>query len=243
MTQAMRRVMDFVEAAEAASTLEELDGCLRQTFASFGVPNYTLAAMLDSPNGGARQFTPLTHGVTADWSQHYRDAGCFNFDAAVHRALQSDKPFAWSEIEAQRLPKASARLFGEIREAMPIDGGLVVPVHDEKGFAGVASLMCEDADPHPEFIYALKLVSLFGIERAKHLLGVTSPVAACPLSQRQREILTYAALGKSEADTGDILGIAATTVREHFIKIRALMNVRTKVQAVAIAVQRGWIAI
>ena len=90
---------------------------------------------------------------------------------------------------------------------------------------------------------ALKLVSLCGVERGTHLyLQETMPIAhPCPLSPRQREILAYAAMGKSENDTADILGISAATVREHLAKARDLMGVRTKMQAVAIAIQRGWI--
>jgi DNA-binding CsgD family transcriptional regulator len=38
-----------------------------------------------------------------------------------------------------------------------------------------------------------------------------------------------------------ILGIFAATVREHLAKARNLLGVRTKMQTVAIAVQRGWL--
>jgi LuxR family quorum sensing-dependent transcriptional regulator len=68
-------------------------------------------------------------------------------------------------------------------------------------------------------------------------------VAACPLSARQREILAFAAEGKSEADTGAILGIAGSTVRDHLERVRDVLGVRTKTQAVAVAVQRGWIVL
>jgi len=163
----------------------------------------------------------------------------------VHLALQRPYAFTWSDVEAQPLSKASARLFHEIRDAMPIESGLVIPIHDGQGFAGIAALCCEDLEPNADAVAALKLISLYGVERAKQLhqqdLMPTPPL--CPLSQRQREILAYAATGKSENDTADILGISSTTVREHVGKARDALGVRTKMQAVAIAVQRGWIAL
>lgn len=243
MSRELQQAYDFIAAANAASTLDEFGALLTRTFEQLGVPNYTLAAMIAPAGGGPRQFTPLTRGVTDAWSQHYWDQKYFNVDAAVHLALQRPAAFSWSDVEAQPLSRASARLFNEIRDAMPIDGGLVIPIHDRSGFAGIAALFCEDSEAPTSAIDALKLVSLCGVERGTQLyLQDTMPIAhPCPLSQRQREILAYAAMGKSENDTADIIGISAATVREHLAKARNLLGVRTKMQAVAIAVQRGWI--
>ena len=119
-------------------------------------------------------------------------------------------------------------------------------MHDEGGFSGVIALHHEDPGLTQRQTDALKLIAIYGIECAKELHelahgpALRSP-APCPLSARQREILAYAAAGKSESDTGEILGIAGTTVRDHLEKVRDVLGVRTKTQAVAVAVQRGWI--
>jgi LuxR family quorum sensing-dependent transcriptional regulator len=242
-----QRALDFIEAAEACANLTELRQTLAAALDKFGVPYFTLGAMLRE-RGGAPKFTTLIRGVTQEWSDYYWDQKCFNVDAAVHRAMQSAAPFAWSELEHQRLSRSSQRLFDEIREALKIGGGLVIPVHDESGFAGVIALHHDDPGLSAQQTAALKLIAIYGIECAKELheagLGRTpaSP-APCPLSARQREILSYAAAGKSEADTGQILGIAGTTVRDHLERVRDVLGVRTKTQAVAVAVQRGWIVL
>lgn len=61
------------------------------------------------------------------------------------------------------------------------------------------------------------------------------------LSARQLECLTWVCAGKSSADIAVILNISSRTVDFHIGKICRLLNVRTRVQAVAHALQRGWI--
>lgn len=61
------------------------------------------------------------------------------------------------------------------------------------------------------------------------------------LSERQLEILQYAADGYSEARTALILGIAVPTVKKHRVHAKQKIGARTLTQAVAIAWRRGWI--
>ncbi|HYD86034.1 MAG TPA: LuxR family transcriptional regulator [Vitreimonas sp.] len=245
MASELQRALDFIEAAERAADKAELQKSLSASLSQFGVPHYTVGAMLRESEEASPAFATLLRGVTAGWSQHYWEEKYFNVDAAVHLALQQISGFSWAELESRRLPKTSARLFDEIRDAMEIKGGYVVPVHDETGFSGIVALHHEDRRLTAKAVQAIKLISIYAIERAKELhMAACEPLASpspCPLSLRQREILAYAAMGKSEADTGDILSIAAATVREHMSKIREALGVRTKTQAVAHAVRKGWI--
>ncbi len=245
MAKELQRALDFIEAAEAAPTAYALREVISKTLAQFGIPHYTVGAMLKREPEGSPEFSTLIRGVSTAWSEHYWDRRYFNCDAAVHLGMQRASPFFWDELEAQRLPQSSARLFAEIRDAMNIKGGMVVPVHDEGGFSGIVALHYLDNTLSAKAAQALKLISIYAIERAKELHSVAlDPVPSpqpCPLSIRQREILAYAAMGKSESDTGEILCIAATTVREHIGKVRETLGVRTKTQAVAHAVRKGWV--
>jgi LuxR family quorum sensing-dependent transcriptional regulator len=245
MSVEFQRALEFIDTAEACVDLPDLQRALTAALEQFGVPYFTLGAMLREGDGAPR-FTTLVRGVTQEWSDHYWDQKAWNFDPAVHQALQRPAPFSWSEIEGKRMPKASLKLFDDIRDALKIQGGFVIPVHDEQGFSGIVALHHEDPGLTTQVSHALKLIAIYGIERAKELYeAATGPKRAtpapCPLSARQREILSYAAAGKSEADTGDILGIASSTVRDHLERVRDVLGVRTKTQAVAVAVQRGWI--
>lgn len=246
MTGEFQRALDFIERADGITSIEELKRALSATLQLFGVPHFSVCAMLrDAAGDGGPQFTVLISGTPRQWSDYYRQQKCFNVDVAIHEALQHANAFAWSEVEGRRLSKRGAKLFDEVREAMPILGGYVIPVHTGAGFAGVVALYCEDHELTPKSAKALRLIGLYALEKAQALLPMARTgggvATLCPLSQRQREILSYAALGKSETDTGAVLGLSSFTVREHLIQVRRKLNVRTKLQAVALAVHRGWV--
>ncbi|MBE1527966.1 DNA-binding CsgD family transcriptional regulator [Sphingopyxis sp. OAS728] len=62
-----------------------------------------------------------------------------------------------------------------------------------------------------------------------------------PLTDRQLECLAWISEGKSSTDIGEILSISGRTVDYHVGEICQRLNVRTRMQAVAHAVRRGWL--
>jgi DNA-binding CsgD family transcriptional regulator len=63
--------------------------------------------------------------------------------------------------------------------------------------------------------------------------------AKSPLSPRQLECLAWAQEGKSAGDIGQIIGISGRTVEGHLAKACEALGVRTRVQAVVRARERG----
>lgn len=61
------------------------------------------------------------------------------------------------------------------------------------------------------------------------------------LTARQLECLVWISRGKSSTDVGDILNISPRTVDYHVNRICRQLEVRTRMQAVAHAVLRGWL--
>jgi LuxR family quorum-sensing system transcriptional regulator CciR len=62
-----------------------------------------------------------------------------------------------------------------------------------------------------------------------------------PLTPRQLECLAWISQGKSSTDIGEILSISGRTVDYHVGEICQRLEVRTRMQAVTQAVQRGWL--
>jgi DNA-binding CsgD family transcriptional regulator len=61
------------------------------------------------------------------------------------------------------------------------------------------------------------------------------------LSPRQIECLRWVSEGKSSNDIGAILRISGRTVDSHIQRICERLQVRTRMQAVAVAIESGWI--
>jgi LuxR family quorum sensing-dependent transcriptional regulator len=75
--------------------------------------------------------------------------------------------------------------------------------------------------------------------RLRALQSATKPI----LTNRQREVLTWAAAGKSAWETGEILHISSRTVEEHAQQASARLGAVNRTHAVAIAIRDGLISI
>ncbi|WP_198040716.1 helix-turn-helix transcriptional regulator [Phaeobacter inhibens] len=72
-------------------------------------------------------------------------------------------------------------------------------------------------------------------------LLLSKRVSVSPLSKRQAEILHLLAVGLQLGAIADRLCIADSTVNLHLSQLKKKLNVRTKEQALAIALIEGWI--
>lgn len=63
------------------------------------------------------------------------------------------------------------------------------------------------------------------------------------MTPRQREVLSFMAMGKTDWEIAAILGIAEKTANQHIEDAKKRINVATRAQAAAVAVHRGWVAL
>ena len=64
-----------------------------------------------------------------------------------------------------------------------------------------------------------------------------------PLTDRQLEILTNVAQGRTNRQIGELLGISEKTVRNHLRTIAHKLNTSDRTHAVVLAIGNGWIPI
>jgi LuxR family transcriptional regulator, quorum-sensing system regulator BjaR1 len=114
--------------------------------------------------------------------------------------------------------------------------GLFVPIPSTAGTFGNVWM----AGPTPELTGrtkpALHLIALYAFGRVHQLAG-RLPDQGPPLTAREREVLVWAAHGKSAWEIGEILGIAKRTVDEHAKTACLKLGAANRVQAVAIALR------
>ena len=90
-------------------------------------------------------------------------------------------------------------------------------------------------DLTPQTKPALHLMTMYAFERARLVLA-PSP-RPNPLTAREQETLRWAALGKSAADTGEILGVTERTITAHISSACRKLSAANKTHAVARALQ------
>lgn len=169
--------------------------------------------------------------------------------AAVCR--MSTRPFAW---DARTV--ADAVLDTRTRPAVnwPLTpergfyGGITVPVHMPRGRTGSVSWYSRDPAIDVAAVLAehddvLRLAGLrfLDLAYAGRADIEASMDAAVPLSERELECLTWAALGRTDVEIGAIIHRSPTTARFHIDNAVRKLGARNRIQAVAMAAQRGLI--
>ena len=66
--------------------------------------------------------------------------------------------------------------------------------------------------------------------------------ASAPLTERENEILRWVAAGLQNKEIAQKLDISLATVRNHIHNILEKLEVHSKLEAVALAFRRGWVA-
>ncbi|TIT89542.1 MAG: helix-turn-helix transcriptional regulator, partial [Mesorhizobium sp.] len=83
----------------------------------------------------------------------------------------------------------------------------------------------------------------YAIGRAMQLHTMAGKVVDhIELTPRERECLQWAAVGKSEWEISQILGISEHTSEKHLLNAKSKLGAANRVQAVAEAIRRGYIS-
>lgn len=203
----------------------------------YGFDFFTIAERVYRSNQPPLLFRMIDH--VDNFAIHYEKQSLFFDDPGVRLTAQRVAPFIMAgdvseyNLTSRELRVIHAALDFGLREVFyaPFSGnageyGLVRFIHNA---GGRASIKERQNDLHIQaelFLLASYLHSaLIQILKA----GGSSQV----LSEREKEILRWTAVGKSTARIGDLLLISENTVCNHLKNIRVKMGVRTTTHAVA----------
>ena len=64
-----------------------------------------------------------------------------------------------------------------------------------------------------------------------------------PLSLREMEVLNYAALGKSNKQIANIIGLSESTIKNHFSSTLRKLHANDRTHAVTLALCNGWLSV
>lgn len=204
-------------------------GAAVQRFASeHGYASFAIGRDIDRPSW-------LGHPEIHTWPRElvssyvrYRRVEVDRGIAALRAGAQS---YAWRKPEIARctIEETMLSLLHEAR----IEGGLLVDIRGGVSRRSVLSLMTQGPQrPTALFIDACRMIG------DAALLRLTVPTRRRPqhaqaLSDRQLDVLTWAARGKSNRDIAAILDLTERNVAYHLSKVMAAIGVRSRTQAAA----------
>lgn len=249
---------DSISSIEACNSLEELRDTLHRIIQDYGFSAFTF---IDA--GQPHLDVPWYIGThEPSWERTYLQNDFVHVDPALIRVRRTNTPFNWGSLN---LPTWSGRRKPgsvKIMEAAHDHGfheGLVVPFHfrDKLGALHSSSTVFFWKD-RPQWFqklmqrhnYELHLIMIYWIQRAIDVGGREFRGAApffrsadtadiVTLTDRERDVMSWAARGKTLQDTAEILGLSMQTVETHVKNALRKLGASNKTHGAAKCVALG----
>lgn len=170
------------------------------------------------------------------WINHYFEQGYEHLDPIIFAGNKSILPMDWSTIEVKKYH--SKKFFGEAAEFGLGRNGLTISVRGIHGDHSLFSVnthtevqewIRKDTRVFSDLTYFAHLLHQQVINKHAPALSIIE----ITLSQREKEVLRWAALGKTAWETSQIINLAEKTVSFYISNACTKLKVATKTQAVA----------
>lgn len=258
----MTTLEDDLTALEACRSVDEVRDVFQRIIDSYGFSSF---GFMDASHSWENN--PLlvsTHST--DWIDTYRAENFITCDPCLNVARRTNLPFHWGSIvlpavTGKRKPGAvrtmeTARDFG-------VKEGLTIPVHYNDALGRRCSSVCalfwknplngffaslrfNGVHLHIILLYlAQKIVDLYAKDlRSRGRLFEPAEQHPQPsLTDREKEVLKWAGMGKTSDETAAILHVSHKTIEAHIKSAMVKLGATNKTQATVQAVYRGLIDI
>jgi LuxR family quorum sensing-dependent transcriptional regulator len=239
------QTLSFIETLKRANSTAEVCGALIDVTRGFGVGT-VLAGVMPGPGAHARaeelESRVLLWDWPKEWFDHYAALNYIETDPVISYLRNFRRPVQWDKaMRTVGGNRAGEQVFSEAR-AFGLNDGYAVPMLTIEGDIVMISLGGEEVDFDQSATDVISLLATFAAGRALEVSSRTTAYAARPeLSERERECLRWAAVGKSEWEISQILGISEHTAEKHLLNAKRKLRASNRVHAVAEALRLGYI--
>jgi DNA-binding CsgD family transcriptional regulator len=180
------------------------------------------------------------------FDQEYFDRKIYETDPCTPLVKHFGLPIAWGLDEHRADDDEIIRNFYRFNDEMENPHGLTVGI---QGPDKVAILGITDGGTRSDFARRVTELSpalhLFAIHVAEAIWRIrgAEPERHAPLTPRERECLSWVAVGKTAWEISCILNVSERTIVAHTENAKKKLGARTLPQAIALAVGRGLIAL
>lgn len=235
------RALDFVESLDDCGDQNQVAAAVEGILSEFGFEHFVITG-LPNPNDRLDQLLVIDR-LPSGWYEHYAGSNYMLSDPVFRNCRATTTPFEWEEAPydpdadavADEVMKR-ARDFGMAR-------GFSVPIHGPDGYEACFSMSGRTPDLSGRTKPAVHMVAMYAFERARLVARKPLRDVANPLTKREQEVLTWAALGKSSRDTAEILKITERTAVAHTVNATHKLGAANRTQAVVRAMQSKFIRV
>jgi LuxR family quorum sensing-dependent transcriptional regulator len=234
-----RDALDFIDHLSALNDPGAVVTALRDKLASYGFHAFLITGL---PEIGDR-IDPLVllNGWPPGWFELYLEKSFSDWDPIAAHCKKTVDPFAWLEVYRDEVANARQREVMHRARDFNMVEGFCVPIHGEQGFEAVVTMAGDRPDLSRQARSAIHLMSIYAHSKATACLR---PVAAeHVLTVREREVLTWLAVGKTTEGVAERHGVSPGTAEAHFENAARKLGVRGRTRTVLEAYRRREISI
>lgn len=233
------RALEFVTALAAVAACEDVMALFRREIAQVGFSSYIMVTAIDGRDLKRRL---LARGWHREWAAIYAKRNLQEADPVRRQISLSTNPFLWSEVSYDPAREPRAKFTMERAADFGMTEGFCVPIRYGPAVAAI-SIGGDKPDFGPGVRTALHIISLFTYNRFRAIIESSSFQCQKLLTDREREVLQWVSVGKSDWDISTILNISERTARAHVTNAARKLNAANRPAAIAEALRVGEISL
>ena len=240
---------EFVEKTNSIDTVERLiEVFQKEILVKFGYDRMAFCLLSDHTNIGLEAGVGYINNYPDDWLNHYFENNFHEFDPVLSYGRQKFGTFSWKEIiERMAMTSKQAECLTLGTEAK-LHNGTFTPLWGPQRFSGVSLATTEKIDACNHRPEALDLITAYCnhfylvFQRLNQSVRLNNEeYENLFLTAIEKEIMTWAAKGKSDNDISSIMNCSSSTINYHFRTIFKKLKCNQRVVAVSKAIALGLI--
>lgn len=222
----------------------ERDSDLETLLASLGF-DFFAVTHIDGSNLDRRAapLEALETNFSLDWIEHYKSRNFVECDPIVKYSIQTNSAVEWrSLLENGLLSKEQKAVMNEARE-FGLRSGVFMSTRQFNGSIQLVSFASlDERSLEPDNLRLASIAGKLAAMRVADKQSCEENVFESPLSERERDCLSWAAIGKSSTDIELIMSISRNTVDFHIKNAMAKLDASTRTFAIVKAIRLGFIS-
>jgi LuxR family transcriptional regulator, quorum-sensing system regulator BjaR1 len=228
------KALDFVDAVERLNTTQEITDLFAKQLSECGFSAYLISG-LPRPDieFGQRM---LAHGWAPEWSDLYLKEKWAEHDPVARHCFRSVDPFEWSAAPYDREHEPLAQVIMDRAADFKMRKGFCVPIHSPDGSSAAVSVGGDSPVMTSGVKPAIHIMALYAYQRIRTLLSPPRH-ARGRLTERERQVLQWVAIGKTSWEIGRIIGTTERTVNAHILAASRKLRANNRTAAAFTALQ------
>lgn len=239
----LQRVLEIVHYAAQAETPEDVKHVLIRAKSFLPFERLIGGLVRFGPQGTFEGFSDVLNvNFQEEWLYLYWKNRYAEVDPVLHALMKSQQTQVWSEVYANVTSEREKEFVETATSFGLIDGVTAGSLDPSCGVATFFAFAGGDATEHARFVTLLDYLGQhlhWALLRATSKTSPSSGMCVTTLSPREVTILNWIKNGKTNWEISQIIGITERTIRFHVESIFSKLDVSSRSQAVAVAVQHG----